>query len=80
MLAWLEADLAATRADWLIAFWHQPPYSKALFHDSVRVPDDVGTGNAKLTISFADWKNAKVASSTIEVTVVDAKGPDEDHR
>lgn len=34
MLAWLEADLAATSADWLIAFWHQPPYSKGLFHDS----------------------------------------------
>lgn len=34
MLAWLEADLAATRADWLIAFWHQPPYSKGFLHDS----------------------------------------------
>lgn len=34
MLDWLEADLAATKADWLIAFWHQPPYSKAFLHDS----------------------------------------------
>lgn len=34
MLSWLEADLAATSADWLIAFWHQPPYSKAFLHDS----------------------------------------------
>ncbi|MDG2306593.1 MAG: metallophosphoesterase family protein [Candidatus Binatia bacterium] len=34
MKAWLEADLASTNADWLIAFWHQPPYTKALFHDS----------------------------------------------
>jgi hypothetical protein len=35
MLTWLEADLAAaTAADWLIAFWHQPPYSKGVFHDS----------------------------------------------
>ncbi|MBM4247440.1 MAG: metallophosphoesterase family protein [Deltaproteobacteria bacterium] len=34
MMTWLEADLQATTADWLIAFWHQPPYSKGLFHDS----------------------------------------------
>ncbi len=34
MLSWLEADLAATRADWLIAFWHHPPYTKAFLHDS----------------------------------------------
>ena len=34
MLTWLEADLQATTADWVIAFWHQPPYSKGLLHDS----------------------------------------------
>ena len=28
MLVWLEADLAAYTNDWLIAFWHHPPYSK----------------------------------------------------
>ena len=28
MLDWLESDLAATSKDWIIAFWHQPPYSK----------------------------------------------------
>ncbi|HYE37532.1 DNRLRE domain-containing protein [Methylocaldum sp.] len=28
MLNWLEADLQATNADWNIAFWHHPPYSK----------------------------------------------------
>jgi len=27
MLQWLENDLAATEKDWLIAFWHHPPYS-----------------------------------------------------
>lgn len=28
MQAWLEADLAATAKDWILAFWHHPPYSK----------------------------------------------------
>lgn len=34
MQDWLEADLASTDADWLIAFWHRPPYSKGWLHDS----------------------------------------------
>jgi len=33
MLTWLEADLAATARDWLVAYWHHPPYSKGS-HDS----------------------------------------------
>jgi hypothetical protein len=33
MLIWLRADLAATSQDWVIAYWHQPPYSKGS-HDS----------------------------------------------
>ncbi|HVF09556.1 MAG TPA: metallophosphoesterase [Abditibacteriaceae bacterium] len=33
MARWLKADLEATRADWIIAFWHHPPYSKGT-HDS----------------------------------------------
>ncbi len=33
MLTWLEADLEATSAQWVIAFWHHPPYSKGS-HDS----------------------------------------------
>jgi len=28
MLTWLEADLGATTQDWIIAFWHHPPYTK----------------------------------------------------
>jgi hypothetical protein len=28
MLTWLDNDLAASTQDWLIAFWHHPPYSK----------------------------------------------------
>ena len=33
MLSWLAADLESTTADWVIAFWHHPPYSKGS-HDS----------------------------------------------
>ncbi len=28
MLTWLQADLTATTQDWIIAFWHHPPYTK----------------------------------------------------
>ena len=27
MVTWLKADLEATEKDWIIAFWHHPPYS-----------------------------------------------------
>ncbi|HNP31217.1 MAG TPA: metallophosphoesterase family protein, partial [Nitrospirales bacterium] len=33
MLTWLQNDLAATGQEWVIAFWHHPPYSKG-GHDS----------------------------------------------
>jgi hypothetical protein len=33
MATWLQNDLAATTRDWIIAFWHHPPYSKGS-HDS----------------------------------------------
>jgi acid phosphatase type 7 len=34
MYTWLQSDLAGTTADWVIALWHRPPYSRGLFHDS----------------------------------------------
>jgi hypothetical protein len=33
MLSWLLDDLALTQAQWIVAFWHHPPYSKGS-HDS----------------------------------------------
>lgn len=33
MLTWLKNDLAATKQDWIIAYWHHPPYTKGS-HDS----------------------------------------------
>lgn len=30
---WLQRDLAATQAQWIIGFWHHPPYTKGT-HDS----------------------------------------------
>lgn len=40
MAVWLRADLAATPRDWVIAFWHHPPYSKGS-HDS---DNDIDSG------------------------------------
>jgi hypothetical protein len=28
MMNWLQSDLNATTKDWIVAFWHHPPYSK----------------------------------------------------
>ena len=33
MMTWLANDLTATTQDWVVAYWHHPPYSKG-FHDS----------------------------------------------
>lgn len=33
MAQWLRTDLEKTKADWLIAYWHHPPYTKGS-HDS----------------------------------------------
>lgn len=41
MLSWLRADLANTTADWVIAFWHHPPYTKGS-HDSDNPFDSEG--------------------------------------
>ena len=38
MLSWLEADLMATDQDWIIAYWHQPPYSKVSHDSDVEMP------------------------------------------
>jgi len=38
MAKWLKADLEKAKADWLIAFWHHPPYTKGS-HDSDKETD-----------------------------------------
>lgn len=38
MAKWLKADLEKAKADWLIAFWHHPPYTKGS-HDSDKEKD-----------------------------------------
>lgn len=32
MLTWLERDLEATAKDWIVAFWHHPPYTWGTHH------------------------------------------------
>jgi photosystem II stability/assembly factor-like uncharacterized protein len=41
MLSWLEADLQDATEDWIIAYWHHPPYSKG-GHDSDDPSDSMG--------------------------------------
>ncbi len=41
MLTWLRSDLEANTQDWLIAFWHSPPYTKGS-HDSDNLFDNFG--------------------------------------
>ena len=41
MLTWMQDDLTDTLADWVIAFWHHPPYTKGS-HDSDDVKDSAG--------------------------------------
>jgi hypothetical protein len=35
----------------------------------VRVPGEAGLGKAKVTFSFAGWKDGKVAPTTVEIPV-----------
>ncbi len=38
MAQWLKADLEKTKAEWVIAYWHHPPYTKGS-HDSDKEKD-----------------------------------------
>ncbi len=38
MARWVKADLEKTKADWVIAYWHHPPYTKGS-HDSDKEKD-----------------------------------------
>ena len=40
-MTWLEADLHATDQEWIIAFWHHPPYTKGT-HNSDNINDSSG--------------------------------------
>lgn len=35
MLTWLDSDLRANMATWLVAYWHHPPYSKGSHNSDV---------------------------------------------
>jgi hypothetical protein len=40
----------------------------------VRVPDEAGTGKAKITLSFPDWEEGKVTPAAFEVVIVGRQG------
>ena len=42
----------------------------------MRVPSEAGNGKAKITLSFPDWRESKVAPATFEVPIVDATKAD----
>jgi hypothetical protein len=33
----------------------------------VRVPSEAGNGNAKITLTFSDWKDGKIVPAQVEV-------------
>jgi hypothetical protein len=37
----------------------------------VRVPEEASNGNAKVRLSFPDWKEGQVVSSAFEIPIVD---------
>jgi hypothetical protein len=37
MATWLQNDLAATTRDWIVAFWHHPPYSKGSHNSDTEI-------------------------------------------
>ncbi len=37
MLTWMKADLASTDQEWIVAYWHHPPYSKATHNSDVEI-------------------------------------------
>ncbi|NQU47738.1 MAG: metallophosphoesterase family protein [Planctomycetes bacterium] len=41
MVQWLKQDMAQIEQDWIIAFWHHPPYTKGT-HDSDNPVDSAG--------------------------------------
>ena len=41
MLTWLQQDLASTGQEWVVAYWHHPPYTKG-GHDSDNAADSGG--------------------------------------
>ena len=43
------------------------------FYDPVRVPEDAGKGKAKVRLSFADWKEGKVAPAEFEVPIAESE-------
>lgn len=38
MLRWLREDLAATDKEWIVAFWHHPPYSSGTHFSDTELP------------------------------------------
>ena len=37
MLTWLENDLAATTQEWIVAYWHHPPYSRGSHNSDIEL-------------------------------------------
>ena len=44
-----------------------------MFAGAVAVPEEAGSGKAKVTFSFNAWKEGGVAPSTIELPILDAE-------
>jgi hypothetical protein len=62
MLTWLVSDLVSTSQEWVIAYFHHPPYTKGS-HDSDNAADSGGRMTDMREMPLIFWKQAEWISS-----------------
>ena len=66
MLTWLRQDLDSTAQEWIIAFWHHPPYSHGTHNSDSETELREMRENILPTRSRADLILKKAGNHTVE--------------